>query len=154
MIYISENTKDTENIASIFLEKIAKNILEKHATVVFLSGELGAGKTTFTKSFAKVLGIKEKLNSPTFVIMKKYKIPLYKKNKEKNISFKNFFHIDAYRLKNEKDLLHLGWQEILEEKENLIFIEWGEIVFKIIPKKHYKIKIEHTKTGGRKFHIK
>ncbi len=154
MIYSSENVKDVEQIAGDFLQKIVENNSAKNATVVFLSGELGAGKTTFTKNFAKILGIKERLSSPTFIIFKKYKIPQNKKNKELNINFKNFFHIDAYRLKDEKDLLHLGWEEILKDKENLIFIEWGEIVSKIIPKKHFKIKIEHTKTGGRKFHIK
>lgn len=140
---ISKNINDTETIAKEFLESIS--ILE-NAFVVGLYGDLGAGKTAFTNAIGKHLNIKSKLNSPTFVIMKKYKI-------SKNKFHKNLIHIDAYRLKNEKELLHLGWDEMISNKENLIFIEWPENVIKVMPKKHKKIFISHTKEGHRKFKI-
>ncbi len=141
---ISRSSKETEKIAKEFL--IGLTPLKNKATVVGLYGELGTGKTTFTKSVAKILGIKSKVNSPTYVIMKSYKL--------KGKSYKNLFHIDAYRLKNEKELLHLGWNEIIENKEHLVFIEWPENVIKALPKKHHQIHITHTKEGHRKFRIK
>ncbi|MCX6753157.1 MAG: tRNA (adenosine(37)-N6)-threonylcarbamoyltransferase complex ATPase subunit type 1 TsaE [Candidatus Nomurabacteria bacterium] len=144
MKIISKNIEDTEKIAKDFLNKILA--FPKQATLVALYGNLGAGKTTFTQSLGKHLGIKRKVNSPTFVIMKKY---LIKNNKHKNL-----IHIDAYRLKNEKDLENLGWAEIISNPDNLIFIEWPENVPKALPKKHHKIKISHTKESYRSFEIK
>jgi len=141
---ISHSNKETNEIAKEFLVKLSP--LEKSATVVGLYGELGTGKTTFTQFIAKELGIKKKINSPTFTIMKRYAL--------KNKNYKNLFHIDAYRLKNEKELPHLGWEEIIENKEHLIFIEWPENIIKAMPKKHHQIHISHTKEGHRKLEIK
>jgi tRNA A37 threonylcarbamoyladenosine biosynthesis protein TsaE len=62
--------------------------------------------------------------------------------------------LDAYRLKNERELLHLGWEEIIGNKEHLVFVEWPENVIKALPKKHHKIKISHTKEGNRRLEIK
>lgn len=142
---VSKNTKDTKEIAGEFLAKIKP--LKKGATVVGLYGELGTGKTTFTQFIAKELKVKRKVASPTFVIMKKYLL-------SENSVFSSLFHLDAYRLKNEKELIHLGWEEIIGNKEHLVFIEWPENVIKVIPKKHHEIHITHTKEGHRKFKIK
>ncbi|MCE9585648.1 tRNA (adenosine(37)-N6)-threonylcarbamoyltransferase complex ATPase subunit type 1 TsaE [Candidatus Nomurabacteria bacterium] len=158
MLKISKNIKDTEEIAKEFFNKILKNKNMKNATVVTLSGDLGAGKTSFTQLFAKHFGIKKKVNSPTFVVMKRYPLPLLRGSAQRARgcihSFKNLFHLDAYRLKNHKELLHLGWAEIIKNPENIIFIEWPENVAKAMPKKHHKISIAHTKEGHRKFKIK
>ena len=109
------------------LKKIAKEIVDKislikkdEASLVILSGELGAGKTALSKEIAKYLGVKEKIISPTFVIMKIYK------TKDKN--FKKLIHIDAYRLSKSNELLILGWEEIMKDKNNLILVEWPENV--------------------------
>lgn len=143
---ISKSTGDTQKIAKKFLDKIKSKSWQKKnktACIVGLYGDLGTGKTTFTKYAAKILKIKRKVGSPTFVIMKRY--PL------RHEMFKNFYHLDAYRLKNEKELLALGWKDIVANKENLVFIEWPEKVKKAMPRKHHKIKIKHTKAGHRKF---
>ena len=145
---ISKTVKDTENIAKEFV-KICLNNKKSKSCIICLSGDLGTGKTTFSQFFAKELGIKRKVNSPTFVIMKKYQI----KKRIKNSNFKNLVHIDAYRLKNERELLVLGWQEIISDSKNLILIEWPEKIKKAIPKKHNRISISHTKEGNRKFKI-
>ncbi len=132
---------ESEMMARGFLKKLIKS----KYNVVGLSGDLGTGKTTFTQIVAKLLGIKRKVNSPTFVLMKKYPI--------KHNKYKFLFHLDAYRLKNEKELLYLGWKEIIADPAHLIFIEWPENVAKIMPKKHHKVSIIHTKGGQRKFKI-
>lgn len=152
MILISKNIKDTEQIAEEFLFSI-KNRDNASALVVGLYGELGAGKTHFVQSIGKLLGIKRKINSPTFVIMKSYKLPDVGCQNTQTSNVRKLVHIDAYRLKNEKELLHLGWAEIIKNPENIIFIEWPENVKKIMPKGHHKIKISHTKEGHRKFKI-
>lgn len=140
---LSKNTEDTKKIADAFLKQIKPTVFG--ATVVGLYGDLGAGKTTFTQAVGDILGVKRKIKSPTFVIIKSYKI--------KAKSYKLLFHIDAYRLKNEKELLHLGWEEIIANSEHLIFIEWPEQIIKVMPKKHHKILISHTKERHRKFKI-
>ena len=146
-IFISNGIKDTGKIAKIFLEKINPN--KKGATIVGLYGELGTGKTAFTQATAKLLGIKRKINSPTFVIMKNYTLTQTLSRREGG--FHNLIHIDAYRLKNEKELWHLGWKEIISNPEHLIFIEWPENIIKAMPKKHHQIFISHTKNGYRNF---
>lgn len=148
---ISKNIKDTEKVALDFLTKLKPN--KNNATIVGLYGDLGAGKTTFTQTVGKYFGVKRKINSPTFVIMKRYDL--------KNHVFESLFHIDAYRLKNEKELIILGWEEMISNSKNLIFIEWPEQVIKAMPKKHHKIHISHLpvgkvgkKEGSREFKIK
>ncbi len=78
--------------------------------------------------------------------MKKY--PL--KNKKHDF----LFHLDAYRLKNEQELLHLGWQDILGNKKHLIFIEWPENVSKVMPKHTKYIHISDKKDGHKQFKFK
>lgn len=140
MLLISKNTKDTTKIARDFTAQILDGDNDK-AVVVGLTGDLGAGKTFFTQAFAKILGITKRVNSPTFVLMKRYHL--------RHKFYKNFFHLDAYRLKNEKELEILGWDDIVANRENIVFIEWPERVKKSMPKNHYKINIKHTRTGNR-----
>jgi len=144
---VSKNLKDTEQIAKVFLEEILNDDKQnKNALVVGLVGDLGAGKTAFLQAIAKHLGVKNKVLSPTFVIMKSYKL------KAKN--HKLLFHLDAYRLKNEKELLYLGWEEIIKDGKNLVFIEWPENVSKIMPKTTKYIHISDQKNGQKSFHFK
>jgi len=143
---ISKDVKETSEIAKKFLVKMLKKSSTKgKALVVCLSGDLGAGKTAFTKAIAKHLHIKNRVNSPTFVIIKKY--PL------KDKRYKVLFHLDAYRLKNEKELLHLGWEDIIGNREHLVFIEWPENVSKVIPANAKFVYISHTKDGYRNFKL-
>ena len=127
-------------------EKFAKEILEKKpkktAFVVGLEGELGGGKTTFLQGFAKGLGIKEKILSPTFVIYKKFKIPKSK--------FQNFYHIDCYRIQKSKELLDLGFKEITPNPKNIIAVEWADRIRKIMPKDALWIKFDFIDRRKRK----
>jgi len=109
------------------------------ARVVALSGELGAGKTTFTQAAAKALGVTDTVNSPTFVIQKIYKLPLDSARVENK--FSRLIHIDAYRLKSAEELQHLGWSEIVADPANLIIIEWPEHVEGAIPQDAHCISI-------------
>jgi tRNA threonylcarbamoyladenosine biosynthesis protein TsaE len=117
------------------------------AIVIALYGDLGAGKTTFAKECAKVLGIEtETVTSPTFVIEKIYNIS-YK-------GFTRFIHIDAYRLTAPRELEVLGWNEIVGNPENIVMIEWPENVSELIPATAIKIAIDHKDENSRIFTLK
>jgi tRNA threonylcarbamoyladenosine biosynthesis protein TsaE len=123
MKFVSKNREETREVARQLVESLAPR---GKALVVALQGDLGAGKTAFTQEAGKLLGIEENMHSPTFVIEKIYKI--------NHQGFKHLIHIDAYRIEKESELLHLGWEEIVSNPENLIFIEWPENVSGLIPK--------------------
>ncbi len=107
----------------------------KKATVVALEGNLGAGKTYFAQAFGKVMGVEENMPSPTFVIMKSYKVDWG--------GFRKLIHIDAYRIEKEQELLNLGWEELVGNPENIILIEWPERVPGLIPKEARRIHFTH-----------
>lgn len=146
MVIKSKSPRETQEIAKKLAQKIrvksASWRIMKQTLVLALEGELGAGKTVFTQGFIKALGIKQKITSPTFVLMKPYKIPdgiLY--------------HIDAYRLKNYHDLEALGIKELINQPGNILLIEWSDRVQQIIPKKHITIHIDHLNKTTRKIEI-
>lgn len=105
--------------AAHFIQTLAPNT--RGATIVTLSGELGAGKTTFTQAVAKALGIADTITSPTFVLEKIYSV-------EHDTRFDRFVHIDAYRLKEAAELRAIGFDEVIADAKNLIFLEWPEKV--------------------------
>lgn len=137
-----------ENFKIEKLPQIASKILEKgfkskknNALILALQGDLGAGKTTLTKELAMSLGVSGNVISPTFVIMK-----IYQTN---SVMFKRLIHIDAYRLDKDDELLDLGFKELLEDKENLIVIEWPERVKKYLPKETIWIELGHINEETR-----
>src|SRR3989344_4690866 len=105
MKYLSKSSEETNKIAQDFLNALK---LGTGATVVALQGDLGAGKTAFAQEVGKILGVAENMHSPTFVIEKIYQIDFK--------HFKRLIHIDAYRLEKESELLHLGWQDLINER--------------------------------------
>lgn len=104
------------------------------ATVLTLSGDLGAGKTTFAQAFAKALGVEEDVTSPTFVIEKIYLL--------KGQKFSRLIHIDAYRLENPQELEGLGFAELLRDPANVVLIEWPEKVAGLIPATAMRIRFD------------
>lgn len=96
------------------------------ATLITLSGELGAGKTSFTQALAKILGVEEHVTSPTFVLEKIYALPEGK-------LFARLAHIDAYRLKGGAELGPLGFDALMQEPRTLIVLEWPEMVEDTLP---------------------
>ena len=120
--YITYSATQTKNLGKRISQKILKS---KDAVVISLKGELGSGKTTFVQGLAMGLGIKHRILSPTFVLMKKYKIPNTKKQ---------FYHIDCYRIKKAPDLSALNLEKLFLDPQNIIAIEWAERIEKILPK--------------------
>lgn len=112
------------------------------AMLITLSGELGAGKTSFTQGIAQAFGIEESVTSPTFVLEKIYELP-----EAVARGFKRLVHIDAYRLEGGKTLAPLGFDELMEDKHNLIVLEWPEQVADALPPAHARITLKIAETG-------
>lgn len=120
MVIKSSSALETKKLATTVVAKILRAPKKQNkAFIIKLNGGLGAGKTTFTQGFAKALGISHHLTSPTFVIMKRYKL---KSNKK----YENLYHIDAYRMKQLKDMHALNIKEVLTNPKNIALIEWAE----------------------------
>jgi tRNA threonylcarbamoyladenosine biosynthesis protein TsaE len=154
--FISNNVKETKKIAY----RVVDDFLEGR-NVVLLEGELGAGKTAFSQFILERLGAEGPFTSPTFVIMKEYKLRLKVKSKKlkvgnnskfkiQNSKFHVVFHIDCYRIEKEREMIDLGWEEIISDKSNLILAEWPERIDGILPKKYVKIKFEIEDENKRK----
>lgn len=113
----------------------------KMATIIALSGDLGAGKTTFSQGAARALGVEEQVTSPTFVLQKIYLL--------NNQSFDRLVHMDAYRLERPEQLNALGWNEITSDPKTLVLLEWPEHVSGGLPENAHIISLvfidEHTR---------
>lgn len=117
-VFIARSARETENLG----EKLAHNF--RIGNIIILTGELGAGKTTFVQGVAKVFKIKSRIISPTFILVRKHRGKL---DKQKI----NLYHIDLYRLESQ-EIISLGLEEIFEDPLGIFIIEWGE--------KHEKLK--------------
>src|ERR687896_2546754 len=96
--------------------------------VVILTGELGAGKTSFVQGAARALGVTEPVVSPTFVLVREYRgdVPV--------------FHIDVYRLDRIQEVLDLGFEDYLDPS-GVVFIEWGDAIDALLPDEHLRVEI-------------
>lgn len=142
MPQLTSSAKQTFNLA----KKLAKRL--KGGEVIGLIGELGAGKTVFVKGLADGLGIKKNITSPTFVLMKIYPVTNFK------VQISNFVHIDAYRIKNEKDVLSIGAEEYFNQPGTVTVIEWADKIKKILPLNTAIITLKNKGGNTRQIIIK
>lgn len=135
MEYKINGLNETEKLAKVFASTLKKG------DVVLLSGDLGAGKTTFTQFVFKALGVKEIINSPTFAVLKTY-----------NGDDVTLNHFDTYRITTE-EAIECGFDEVLSDKSCITFIEWANMVAPLIPPKHINVKITCIDEEKRNFEI-
>lgn len=123
---------------------IAAAVLKRDETdIICLYGDLGSGKTTFAAGFGSVVLPRQRIVSPTFIIMKKYPLPA---------GHRNFYHIDLYRL-TESQLPDLGLTEIFTEPSAIILVEWAERLGKLLPADRTDIRFEILSESGRRIEI-
>lgn len=139
MIYKTVSSRETKKLAaSLAKEILTARLKNSRAVIIALSGDLGAGKTTFVQGFMKGAGIKRKITSPTFIIIKNYELRI------KNYGdYKRIYHIDCYRIHRPKELLNLGIKEIFNSSQNIVLIEWPERLKNYLPKNVIRIKFQY-----------
>ena len=110
------------------------NYVTEQAVVVALSGDLGAGKTTFVQQLAQILGVEETVTSPTFVIIKSYETT--------DDTFQNLIHMDAYRIEDDSEMGPLNFTMQATKSHTLFCIEWAERISAFLPARTIKIDLE------------
>lgn len=135
---------DISRVAELVIQRArqAKLAAPDRATVVALSGDLGAGKTTLVKEIARILGVSDELQSPTYVIYKRYEVP-------NDPDWKSLIHGDMYRLESADDIKKLGWDEMVAEPGNLIVVEWPEMIGDAVPQSAVCVLLTHKSDSLR-----
>lgn len=144
-MHISRSLEDTKKLAEVFAKDLLSRGKREFATTVGLYGDLGSGKTTFTQAVAKTFGVEDAIQSPTFVIMKTYKL--------EHAVFDRLIHIDAYRLNSADEIRRLGFGEMTEDPGNLILIEWPERVAGAMPDDHIRLDFKFVDDSTREIII-
>lgn len=151
---IGKSPGGTKKIGRILGEALRKEkVFLNKALLIGLQGNLGAGKTTFVQGLAEGFGVKEKIKSPSFAILKIFELTPHKKE-----NFNHLLHFDFYRLEKpaRKELETFKFFEFLKNPENLIVAEWSEKIKKFLPRNYLKIEFKTLKENTRelKFYVR
>ncbi|MFH0749335.1 MAG: tRNA (adenosine(37)-N6)-threonylcarbamoyltransferase complex ATPase subunit type 1 TsaE [Candidatus Gottesmanbacteria bacterium] len=134
---ITESARETQNLGQALAHDVVKRGVSTIPHIICLYGDLGMGKTTFVQGFAKGFGITTRLLSPTFIIVRRYKL------KKQN---RFLYHIDLYRMLEAKDMATLGLSEIFADTDNIVVIEWADRLGDLLPKERLDIRFSGGKT--------
>jgi tRNA threonylcarbamoyladenosine biosynthesis protein TsaE len=128
---VTSSAEDTRKVAAALAELLAPG------DVVSLTGDLGAGKTTFVQGAARGLGVTEQVSSPTFVLVREYRgdVPVC--------------HIDVYRLDRLQEVIDLGFEDLLDPG-SVIFVEWGDAIEPLLPDEHLRVELRTEEGDGRR----
>jgi len=134
--FVSGSVEETR----AFAMSVAQNIIHvsskrAYAYVIALDGMLGSGKTTFVQGFAKGLGVRGRITSPTFAVVKKFPIS--------SPDFQYFYHIDMYRIPDSEDVKGLGLREVFSNNANLVIVEWPYRISRLLPRGIVWVKMSH-----------
>ena len=135
--FISRSEAETE----AFGAEVARRL--PRGSVVLLDGDLGAGKTVFSRGFARALGIDEPVSSPTYTIVQEYELP------EKG----RLYHLDLYRISDVGAALAFGVDEFLSDPASYALVEWPERISGILPENAVKVTLRHLGDGEREINV-
>lgn len=144
--FLSKSSSQTKGLGRILAKEILKSPPQNGAFVLGLKGDLGGGKTTFLQGLSAGLGIREKILSPTFIIFRRNRIKGSKK-------FQTFFHFDCYRIKEPKEIIPLGFGNIVSDPKNIVAIEWSERIKEILPPGTIFLEFEFINEKTREIHV-
>lgn len=137
--FFTSNPSQTKKAGRLLAEEILKSKPGKKAFVIGLVGDLGGGKTTFLQGLAKGLGVKEKILSPTFIIMRR---------------FNSFYHIDCYRIKKPQEIISLGFKKLIANPKNIVAVEWADRIYQIMPSNTIWVEFDFLGEKKRKIMVK
>lgn len=131
----SRSVAETKQFAETLLRQLAAR--PHRPLVLALRGELGSGKTAFIQGLARALGIRERVQSPTFVLCKWYRLPA------RAAPFKRLVHVDAYRIERPAEARHFGLAGAFRDRDAIVAIEWADRIRKLIPKQAVWVRFGH-----------
>ncbi len=140
---ITSNFQETRKLGEDFAHEL------RGGEVLALYGDLGSGKTTFMQGLAKGLGITKNIISPTFIIMRTYQV----ETGAQGLGIRTLYHLDLYRIADEKQAEDLGLKELMEESENIIAIEWPNKIENMLPENRINIYFEYLEDDKREIRI-
>lgn len=130
---VLKNEGDTLNLA----KELASSV--EPGSIIALIGNLGVGKTTFSKYFAREIGIGETVQSPTFTVVREYRnteLPLY--------------HFDVYRVNDEDELFEMGFFEYIDKQDGVCLIEWADLIMDMLPKETLIVEMDYGNSEGER----
>lgn len=136
-VHLTKSAKETKDLGKSYAKKI------KSGDFLAFYGNLGGGKTTFIQGLAEGLNITRRIISPTFIIVRHY-----------NLEKGSFYHIDLYRTQTKHDLLSVGLDEIIDNNENIVAVEWSDKLGDLKPEKRTEFHFEYLNEKERKIQIK
>ena len=131
--FSSSSEEETEALGAALARELAPG------SVVLLYGDLGAGKTVFSRGFARGLGVTEPVSSPTYTIVQEYELP----------TGNRLYHMDLYRIGDERAALGFGVDEFLTEPGAISLVEWPERIRGLLPDTAIRVKLEHRAENRR-----
>lgn len=140
-VYVTKNQVETMELAQNFAKSL------KGGETIALFGDLGGGKTTFTKGLAESLRVNDLITSPTFVLLKKYPAKI----KDKKIEL---VHIDAYRVETIEDIKSVGIEDYLNREDVVLVVEWADKIMEILPKNMINIDFRFIDENTREIEFK
>lgn len=130
-----------ENATIQVAQQLANHISPVNATVhLYLTGDLGAGKTAFTRAFLKELGVKGRIKSPSYALLENYEV-----------AGLNMYHLDFYRFNSPEEWVEAGFRDILEEERAVVLIEWPEKAGGLLPPPDLYLNFYYQDEGRRLF---
>ena len=131
---VTETAEDTRKVAQALAELLVPG------DVVSLTGDLGAGKTTFVQGAARGLGVTDQVTSPTFVLVREYRgdVPVY--------------HLDVYRLDRLQEVIDLGFEDLLDPA-GVVFVEWGDAIGPLLPDEHLRVELRAGDGDARRLSL-
>ena len=149
MLIVTKNAHETAALA----KKIASGL--RGSETLALIGELGSGKTTFVKALARALGVRDTVRSPSFVLMVPYRVHRRTKKLTRRVipnkprasrGISWLVHVDAYRLKNTRQLKNIGLEEYLDQPDTVTVIEWADRVRGLLPRRSKIFTFRHGRS--------
>ena len=145
---VTRSAGATARAAAVVIRELTAS--RRRPIVLALTGPLGSGKTAFVQGLARSLGIRERVQSPTFVLVKRYQLPARSRHR---YGFRHFVHIDAYRLDSVAQARHLGLGAVFRDPNTVVVVEWADRIRKLIPRSTIWIHLKHGR-GTRERTIK